>query len=269
MVRFPPRRILAAVDLSKASVLAWEAAREISERFGAPLEAAWCVEPSAEELSGLRAASPLAGVRRDGLRRLRASLGAGARVHCVSGEAGFAIPRLARDLGVDLIVMGSHRRAGLGRWVAGSAAEAVVRDAPCPVLLVPRAWRAPRWILAPVRAAGYARRGLTAAVALARAYRSRVAILEVVRDPVKGPYAAKRVSDEAARLPAAARREVRPELEVRAGRPVEEILEAGRGRDLIVLVAHRKSLLGDFVIGTTAERVLRHSRVPVLAIPSR
>jgi nucleotide-binding universal stress UspA family protein len=61
---------------------------------------------------------------------------------------------------------------------------------------------------------------------------------------------------------------VRPELEVRVGNPVKEILLAGHDRDLVVLVAHRKSLLGDLVLGATVERVLRHSRIPVLAIPS-
>lgn len=249
MLRFPPRRILVAVEFSKASLFAWEAANEIAARFGAVLEAVWCVEPAATELSGL-ARRP--GYRAEGLKRLRARLGRGARLHCVNGEPAFAIPRLARDRAFDLIVMGAHRRSGLVRLVQGSAAEAVVHDAPCPVLLVPRAWRAPRWILAPVHEAPYARRGLRAAAVLARAYKGRLAILEVVPDAVKGPYAAKRVSVEAERLPPAVRRDVVPELEVRAGNPVEEILLAARERDLIVLTAHRKSLLGDFVVGTTA-----------------
>lgn len=269
MFRFPPRRILVAVEFSRASLHAWEAGKAVAARFGAVLEAVWCVEPVATELSGLQSLSRRPGWRGEGLRRLRARLGPGARLHCVTGEPAAVIPRLARERASDLIVMGTHHRPGLVRWVQGSAAEAVVHDAPCPVLLVPRAWREPRWILAPVHAAAYARRGVQAAVALARAYQGRVALLEVVRESAKGPYAAKRIADEADRLPPAARRDVRPELEVRVGRAVEEILRAGRERDLIVLVAHRKSLLGDLVVGTTVERVLRHSRVPVLAVPAR
>lgn len=269
MLRFPPRRILVAVEFSKASLFAWQAANEIAGRFGAVLEAVWCVEPDATELSGLRRLSRRPGYRVEGLKRLRARLGPGARLHCVNGEPAFAIPRLARERAFDLLVMGAHRRTSLVRWVQGSAAEAVVHAAPCPVLLVPRPWRAPRWILAPVHEAPWARRGLRAAAALARAYKSRLAILEVVPDAVKGPYAAKRVSEEAELLPPDVRRAVEPELEVRVGTPVKEILLAARERDMIVLAAHRKSLLGDFVVGTTAERVLRHARVPVLAIPSR
>lgn len=41
--------------------------------------------------------------------------------------------------GSDLIVIGSHGRHGLRRLLAGSVAESVIREAPCPVLLVPAA----------------------------------------------------------------------------------------------------------------------------------
>src|SRR5262249_17655211 len=37
---------------------------------------------------------------------------------------------------VDLIVMATHGRSGLGRWLYGSVAEAVVSRSPAPVLLV-------------------------------------------------------------------------------------------------------------------------------------
>lgn len=35
---------------------------------------------------------------------------------------------------IDLIVMGTHGRTGIGRLLMGSVAEAIVRKAPCPVL---------------------------------------------------------------------------------------------------------------------------------------
>jgi universal stress protein A len=47
------------------------------------------------------------------------------------------IVRLAIELDIDLIVMATHGRTGLAHFFLGSVAEAVIREAPCPVLTVP------------------------------------------------------------------------------------------------------------------------------------
>jgi nucleotide-binding universal stress UspA family protein len=52
------------------------------------------------------------------------------------GAAEEVIVQRARELGVGLILMTTHGRSGLGRLVFGSVADAVLRHAPCPVLLV-------------------------------------------------------------------------------------------------------------------------------------
>jgi nucleotide-binding universal stress UspA family protein len=46
------------------------------------------------------------------------------------------IARVARELPADLIIMGTHGRAGMSHLLLGSVAEKVVRGAPCPVLTV-------------------------------------------------------------------------------------------------------------------------------------
>jgi nucleotide-binding universal stress UspA family protein len=46
------------------------------------------------------------------------------------------IAQLAADLEADLVVVGTHGRRGLSRVLLGSSAEATVRLAPCPVLVV-------------------------------------------------------------------------------------------------------------------------------------
>jgi nucleotide-binding universal stress UspA family protein len=48
-----------------------------------------------------------------------------------------ALTHLASALDACLIVVGSHGRHGVARWLLGSVAEAVVRMAECPVLVVP------------------------------------------------------------------------------------------------------------------------------------
>jgi nucleotide-binding universal stress UspA family protein len=47
-----------------------------------------------------------------------------------------AIVDVARQWGADLIVLGSHGRRGMDRWLLGSVAEAVARHAPCSVEIV-------------------------------------------------------------------------------------------------------------------------------------
>jgi nucleotide-binding universal stress UspA family protein len=54
----------------------------------------------------------------------------------VHGDAAAEIVRVAKEREVDLIVIASHGRTGLGRILFGSTAEEVVRHASCPVLVV-------------------------------------------------------------------------------------------------------------------------------------
>jgi len=52
------------------------------------------------------------------------------------GAPFYEIVRFARELDVDLIVMGTHGHRGLAHVLLGSVTEKVVRKAPCPVLTV-------------------------------------------------------------------------------------------------------------------------------------
>jgi nucleotide-binding universal stress UspA family protein len=52
------------------------------------------------------------------------------------GDAATEILRMAKEISSDLIVMGTHGRTGLDRLLMGSVAEAVSRQAHCPVLTV-------------------------------------------------------------------------------------------------------------------------------------
>lgn len=57
--------------------------------------------------------------------------------HCyLRGTATGEIVGFAEKQGIDLIVMSSHGRTGLRRLLMGSTAENVMRQAPCPVLIV-------------------------------------------------------------------------------------------------------------------------------------
>jgi nucleotide-binding universal stress UspA family protein len=57
--------------------------------------------------------------------------------HAHIDTAAHGIVQLASDLGADLIVIGTHNPKGIERFLLGSVAEATVRDARCPVLVIP------------------------------------------------------------------------------------------------------------------------------------
>lgn len=67
---------------------------------------------------------------------LLAGRGVAAEGHLVTGEPIDEICRLARELDVDLIVVGhGHRDSRLERWWRGSVGASLVEDAPCSVLV--------------------------------------------------------------------------------------------------------------------------------------
>ena len=60
----------------------------------------------------------------------------GVRCHLRLDAPATEVAQMAADLEADLVVVGTHGRRGLARLLLGSVAEAVVRLAPCPVLVV-------------------------------------------------------------------------------------------------------------------------------------
>jgi len=53
-----------------------------------------------------------------------------------TGDARDVILQACEELGIDLVIMGTHGRRGFSRALLGSVAEMVVRTAPCPVLTI-------------------------------------------------------------------------------------------------------------------------------------
>lgn len=53
-----------------------------------------------------------------------------------NGAPAAEIVKTAKEWPADIVVMGGHGRAGMERVLLGSVAETVVRQAPCPVLIV-------------------------------------------------------------------------------------------------------------------------------------
>jgi len=58
------------------------------------------------------------------------------RQHLIQGDPALAIPRVARDIGAAIVVMGAISRSSLKRIFIGSTAEKVLQDLPCDVLVM-------------------------------------------------------------------------------------------------------------------------------------
>jgi nucleotide-binding universal stress UspA family protein len=56
--------------------------------------------------------------------------------HLLTGKPANEIIRFAREQEVDLVVVGTQGKSGLGKLILGSVAESIIRTAPCSVLVV-------------------------------------------------------------------------------------------------------------------------------------
>ena len=77
---------------------------------------------------------------RDELHAVRdrlAAAGLSVSALLIEGEPAEKIAEEARRLCCGLIVVGAHQRGLLGKWLHGSTSRELLRDAPCPVLVVP------------------------------------------------------------------------------------------------------------------------------------
>jgi nucleotide-binding universal stress UspA family protein len=141
------RHILCPVDLSEYAEYALTYAAAMAERLDARLTALYAYQlawaPYPDDATGNRERLD-AGVRADRTHELRdmaaRAAHGGLRVEAVvkEGRPHEVIVEEARSLGADLIVMGTHGRAGLPRMLLGSVAERVVRTSPVPVLTLHR-----------------------------------------------------------------------------------------------------------------------------------
>ena len=142
------RTILVPTDFSECGNYALSYAASLARTFNSSIICVNVIEPivPAVGYSGMTESLPIADISEqleDSAERELPKLAereecAGLEVEelIVHGEAAAEIVRVAKERQVDLIVLSSHGRTGLGRILFGSTAEAVVRHAMCPVLVV-------------------------------------------------------------------------------------------------------------------------------------
>jgi nucleotide-binding universal stress UspA family protein len=144
------RRILAPTDLSDDSREAVKYAIHLAELVGAQLTLLHFYDESRRHVNPTGARgyeSMLEEERRlkNKLYALREEIRKICR-NCDSyfyiGNPNKEIPKVAKELNADLVVISTHNPQGSSRWIFDSDAERILRHAPCPVVIVGKTGRA-------------------------------------------------------------------------------------------------------------------------------
>lgn len=209
-------------------------------------------------------------------RVAQAHAGINIRTLTAQGDVAEAIVDVAAKEGADLIVMSSHGRTGLSRWMYGSIAERALRAAPCPVMVL-RSQRPIQKVLITLDGSELSARALAPGLEVAGRFGAHVALLRAV-PPVDREEIAQLDELEpglGTRWVEEHVREARHYLKEMAakhratGRFVETVARVEpaataildyaheNGADLIVMATHGRTGLERWAYGSVTEKVLR------------
>ena len=296
MIEF--KQIICPVDLSDSSVRAFAHAAAIAQWYDAQLTVLHVV-PTFEPIQmrgdlgdPVRVITPMPReqVLEEMSRTLNlAAVSPRATPIAEAGDPQSTIIDQAISKKADLIVMGTHGRRGFKRLLLGSVTEAVLREAPCPVLTVPQAPASVseavtfKRILCPIDFSPSALQALGFALDLARQADGRVTLLHVVEwlaeeEPRASThfsvpeYRRYMVEDAQERLRNLVADESRTWVEIDDlvvfGRAHREILRSAETKpaDLIVMGAQGRGGIGLALFGSTTQQVVRGAMCPVLTV---
>jgi nucleotide-binding universal stress UspA family protein len=205
-----------------------------------------------------------------------------------SGDPAAEILDEVRFRRADLVVMATHGDSGPGRWLYGSVADAVLRGAGVPVVIVPPGavppWpgnRPPRFLV-PLDGSRLGETVLPVVHAWAASLGAEIVLLQVVVWPpyVFGDGAEIITLDPEIDLDAAraylahvAKQLGPPNVTVRCraetGRPVPAVIARVAGEehtDLIAMATHGRSGFSRLVLGSVATGTLQRACVPLLLV---
>jgi nucleotide-binding universal stress UspA family protein len=193
----------------------------------------------------------------------------------------------ARASSADLIAMATHGRSGPSRWLYGSVADAVLRDSPIPVLLVPPHVVPPAPIdqalrfVVPLDGSALGETALTPATELARRLGAELVLVQIVLwppllygdsselmyiDPEQMLGAARDyLAEIATRLQPTLEKTIRVRAEL--GRPTPAAIAGIADEEhasLIAMSTHGRSGLARLVLGSVASGTLQRANVPLL-----
>lgn len=211
------------------------------------------------------------------------------RTAVVRGRPDEAILDYADENGIDLVVMGTHGRTGLTRYVAGSVTERVLRLADVPVVTIrtveERAARSEyEEVLVPTDGSEYAEMSVDHGLAVAEAADARVHAVNVVdlgSMTASVPYTLP--DDVIVRMEADGETETEQVASRARERGLDAVTDVRRGAaartlldyvdqediDLVSMGTAGRTGLDRYLLGSTTEQLVRRSDAPVLAVNAR
>ena len=205
----------------------------------------------------------------------------------VVGKAAESIIDYAQKNEIDLIVMSSHGRSGISRWVYGSVADKILYHATCATAVIhPQVETIPfthKRILVPLDGSPLAECALKPALKLAQAVSAELILLRVTfmplipPGPVPGWPGTEVVMDEDEQEAEAYLQRVRDSLpdtpiqlhvHISTSSVAESIIDMADELqvDLIVMSSHGRSGLSRWVFGSETEKTLRGAHCTTLVI---
>jgi nucleotide-binding universal stress UspA family protein len=184
------------------------------------------------------------------------------------GDTAAALSEFVRQNHIDLIVLGTHGRKGIGRLLLGSVAEEIFRNSPCPVLTVgPQVDTANagklRHIIFATDFGKETRHGLPHAISIAEENEAAITLVHVAHGPDQ-----EATEELEEMVPAETLLRNKPDLVVKRGDPAESIVTAARelGADLIVIGVHRPIAFGTHGARGVAYKVVCEAPCPVMTV---
>jgi nucleotide-binding universal stress UspA family protein len=238
------------------------------------------------ELLAVHACASEPPVREDVLLSVESELiraGAEGRPVAVTAHSpAHALRTVAERVGAELIVIGSTRRAGADRVLAGDDAAATLHRAPCAVAVAPRGFAGEaRWLQrigVGLDDSAEARIALALARRLGHLAGACVRAITVASPPVPpwpavawNPAWASPAEETlpADRLVASVTAELDDDVtpEIAVGTPWKELALRSADLDLLVVGAHAYGPVRRLVLGSTSTRLARHAACPLLVTP--
>lgn len=275
-VRLKLDNVLVATDFSPASKAAMFYAMSIARRHGSKLLITHIVNSHSEStiMEGWRAGQAevmehFVRHRLDGIEH---------ELLVKSGDVWPVLAELIADRAIDLVVIGTHGRTGVRKFVLGSVAEKIFRQCSCPVLTIGPSVAGqdpeigPERILAPTGFAAHSLRAIQYAVLLAEDLHASLSVLHVVTEA--GDTRTEAISREREnRLRSLIPRDVNlvspPDFLIEFGSATEKILSTASTwkADLVVLgLRHVDNGSRNHITWAKAYEIVCRSVCPVITI---